>query len=154
MDNENPSGRIWIEEGVIRYESPNGGWQLLVSELKVMGEHTDNHGPYVDDYFFVFLTVSHFYEASFYAEGRDKFLSELSDSLGAQISCGLSDSTDFQSRVMWPPDIEGPPFYDFVPMPKPKGVWAGLKHRLLPELTYHFTDIVKRKLKADSDRCI
>ena len=116
-----------------------------------MGEHTDDHGPCVDDYFFVFLTDSHFYEASFYAEGRDTFLSEVSELLGAKISCGLVNSTDFKSRVMWPPDIEGQPFYDFVPVPRPEGFWAGLKHRLLPEVAYHFTDVVKGTLKVAND---
>ncbi|HVG31913.1 MAG TPA: hypothetical protein VM911_02490 [Pyrinomonadaceae bacterium] len=143
MSNENSSGRIWIEQGVIHYELSNGGWQLPISEIRVMGEHTDDHGPSVDDYFFVFLTNSHFCEASFYAEGRDQFLSELRDLLGAKLSCGLVNSTDFQSRVMWPPDIAGQPFYDFVPMPKPEGFLAGLKHRLLPKVAYHFTDAVK-----------
>jgi hypothetical protein len=148
MSNENSSDRIWIEEGIIHYERADGGWQLRVAEIKIIGEHTDDHGPYVDDYFFVFLTDSHFYEASFYAEGRDEFLSELSESLGSHISCGLVNYTDFRSRVMWPPDIERQPFYDFVPVPKPEGLWVGLKHKLLPEVAYHFTDVVKRKLKA------
>ena len=151
MGNENSSGRIWIEGRVIHYEWPNGCWQLLVSDLKVMGEHTNDHGPYVDDYFFVFLTDSHYYEASFYAKGSDKFLAELSDLIGARVSGGLCHSTDFQSRVMWPPDIEGSPFYEFEPMPKPKDVWTGLKHQLLPEVAYHFADVVKGKLKADND---
>jgi hypothetical protein len=151
MSNEKSSGRIWIEEGTIHYQSSYGGWRLPISEIRVMGEHTDDHGPYVDDYFFVFLTDSHFYEASFYAEGRDTFLSELSDLLVAKISCDLVRSTDFQSRVMWPPDIAGQPFYDFVPVPKPGGFWAGLKYRLLPEVACHFTDAVKGKLKIADD---
>ena len=151
MSNENSSGRIWIEEGVIHYELPNCGWQLPVNEIRVMGEHTDDHGPYVDDYFFVFLTDSHFCEASFYAEGCDEFLSDLSALLRTKVSCGLVESTDFQSRVMWPPDIEGQPFYDFIPVSKPEGFRAGFKHRLLPKVVYHFTDIVKGKLKAAND---
>ena len=148
MSRENWSGRIGIEEGTIHYELPNGGWQLPVSEIRVVGEHTDDHGPYVDDYFFVFLTDSHLYEASFYAAGRDKFLCELEELLGARISCGLVNSTDFQSRVMWPTDIEGQPFYKFVPAPKPEGFLAGLKHRLIPEVAYYFSDDVKAKMKA------
>ncbi len=147
MSNDTLSGQIWIEERIIHYELSNGGWQLPISAIKVIGEHTDDHGPHVDDYFFVFITDSDVYEASFYAKGRDAFLAQLSDLLGRKISCGLIDSTDFRSRVMWPPDIEGQPFYDFIPVPKPKGFWANLKYWLLPEVSYHLTDVVKEKLK-------
>lgn len=140
------SSRIWIDAEIIHYELPNGGWHLPVSEIKVIGEHTDDHGPYVDDYFFVFLTDSYLHEASFYAEGSDQLISDLSDSLGAKIFCDLVNSTDFKSRVMWPPDLEGQPFYNFVPVPKAEGFLAGLKHMLLPRVAYHLADAVKGKV--------
>src|SRR5262245_31474857 len=116
MSSETSSGRIWIAGGVIHYQWPRGSWQLPVSQVKVIGEHTDDHGPYADDYHFVFLSASNLYEASFYADGRDSFLAGLSDLLQFEISCGLTNSTDFRSRVMWPEDIAGQPFFDFVPV--------------------------------------
>ena len=140
------SPRIWIDAAITHYESVNGSWQLPVSEIRVIGEHTNDHGPYGDDYFFVFLTDSYLYEASFYAEGRDQFLADLSHLLEVKISCGLVNSTDFQSRVMWPPDIEGQPFYNFVTVPKSEGFLAGVKHKLFPSVAYHLADSVRSKV--------
>lgn len=70
------SGKIRLDQDCIFYQFPDGGWQLPVSEIKIVGEHTDDQGPVVDDYFLVFLTDSNLYEASVYAEGLGAFLHE------------------------------------------------------------------------------
>ena len=154
MPKDNSSGRIWIESEVLKYECVGSGWQVRISDIKVIGEHTDDHGPYVDDYFFVFLTQRQTYEASFYAEGRDEVLTELSRALGRQLSCELVRITEFQSRVMWPADLEGQPLFDFVPKPRSGRVWARFKNALLPQVEYHLVEAVKRKLRVDSERRI
>jgi len=78
MSSEDSSGRIWIKNKTIHYESPKyGDWEIPVCEIRVVGEHTNQSGPHVDDYFYVLLTTSGWYEASLYAEGRDRFLAYL-----------------------------------------------------------------------------
>ena len=48
-------------------------WELPVGAICVIGEMTNDHGPYVDDYFICFATDAQtWYEASFYAEGRER----------------------------------------------------------------------------------
>src|SRR5688500_1399372 len=74
-------------------------------------------GP-ADDYFFCFATGPAMWrEASFYAEGRDEFLRALGAKLGAPLEAGLCNSTDFASRVLWPPSLAGQPMFRFEATP-------------------------------------
>ena len=59
----------------IRYRSTlYGDWDLPVSDVRIVGESTDQLGR-PDDYFFCFATGPGMWlEASFYADGRDEFL--------------------------------------------------------------------------------
>ena len=145
MSSKASSGRIWIEDETIHYKTPNGGWELPVSEVRIVGEHTDQSGP-ADDYFFVFLAPSGWYEASFYAEGCDRFLNELGKLLDSKFDCGLVNSTDFNSQIMWPPEEKGKALFDYSPAPRPKGIWARMKHMVLPLMNYSLTDEVKKRM--------
>jgi hypothetical protein len=136
--------RIWLEGDSINYQI--GGtlcWTLPIGDLEVLGEYTDPNGPYVDDYFFVFVVrPKHLWnESSFYATGRDEFLQELGKVLGSEPTCGLVSSTDYRSRVMWPPEIAGIQLFDFVPV-ESKGIWERLKRKLMPEYEFVFTRAV------------
>lgn len=142
--------RIWLKEDIIHYQvTANLGWTLPLSELEIVGEYTDPNGPYVDDYFFVFVTRPNhkWNEASFYAEGRDEFLQKLGLMLGAEIHCDLADSVDYKSRVMWPKELEDKPLFDFVPV-ESSGLLERIKHKLIPEYYFAFTEIVQDYLKA------
>ena len=112
----NNSGRYRIADGVISYRSEvYGSWELPVSEVTVIGEYTNEDGPFADDYFLVFLSrnESWWFEGSFYGEGRDEVLHELSTLLGSEISLGLSHTTTFTSRILWPEKMRGEAFFDF-----------------------------------------
>jgi len=59
-------------------ESYRQNWKLPMSAIRLIGEYTNSDGPYLDDYFFVFVLADGTWrQASFYAEGRDGFLSAL-----------------------------------------------------------------------------
>jgi hypothetical protein len=140
-----PTKRIWIEGGIINYLwGEDHQWALPLTELEIVGEYTDPNGPYVDDYFFVFIArpEHYWYEASFYCDGSDQFLKELGQQLGAQISCGLVNSTDYNSRVMWPPEIEGMQLLELMAV-ESRGAWEKMKHKLVPEYNYALTETVK-----------
>lgn len=110
------SGRLWLADGVIRCEQPQGEWAMPCRDLRLFGEMTNDGGPFVDDYWFCFASgPSGWNEASFYAEGRDEFLSAISAELGSAIGLELQGSTDYASRVLWPPALEGVPMFDFTP---------------------------------------
>jgi hypothetical protein len=111
---ENDSGRVQLRDGVIHYESSiYGTWSLPLSEVRAVGEYTNQDGPGVDDWFLVFLTHGAAYEASLYAHRRDQFLEDLSAALGAEISCELVYSTDFRSHLLWPEHLKGHRLFEY-----------------------------------------
>jgi hypothetical protein len=123
------SGHIRLDGDVIRYRSSAyGNWDLAVSDVRMVGERTNQSGPFADDYFFCFATGPGMWqEASFYAEGRDEFLDALGAKLGAPLFVGLCHSADFASRILWPPSLAGQAMFDHVPVPR-RGVlgsWIG-----------------------------
>lgn len=114
----NDSGRYQIVDGVISYRSEvYNSWELPVSDVTVIGEYTNEDGPFADDYFLVFLSLSEsgWFEGSFYGKGRDELLVELSRLLRSEILLGLSHSTTFTSRILWPENLKGETFFDFHP---------------------------------------
>ena len=121
------SGRILLDDDVIRYRSAvYGDWDVPVSDVRIIGEATNQNGPFADDYFFCFATgPSMWREASFYAEGRDEFLSALGAKLGSPLEVGLCHSTDFASCVIWPSSLAGEPMFQFGDVP-PKGLLGKL----------------------------
>ena len=112
---KNDSGRLWLDRNVVRYQSTKyGAWELPMSHVLVFGEYTNQNGPFLDDYFFVFVWgAGMWYEASFYAEGRDEFLKAFGEHLGASFQCNLANSTDFASNVLWPTDIAAQQLLEF-----------------------------------------
>jgi hypothetical protein len=147
MERQEISGTIRLDQDCVLYQLPNAGWRLPVSEIKIIGEHTDDQGPTVDDYFLVFLTASDLYEVSFYAEGVNGFLRELSDRLETTLSCELGNSTTYKSRVMWPADMEGAPVFDYFESLKPSGFFAGMREKLFPGTARKLSEAVLQKLK-------
>jgi hypothetical protein len=106
------SGTLAHAPGVVRYSrSGQLVWELPSQRVAVVGEFTI---PALgDDYFLLFVTAagecSH---ASFYAAGRDGCLAALAQELGSVLEPGLCNSTDFRSRVLWPPALLGQPLLE------------------------------------------
>jgi hypothetical protein len=123
MSGSTESGRIWLEDGAIHYHSQNyGSWKLPIAEIRVIGEYTNQNGPFLDDWFIAFvLAPNGWYEASMYAEGNDEFRASLANELGEDALVGrLYSSTDFASRIIWPRSLHGEPFLRFTTLP---GSW-------------------------------
>ena len=142
------SGHILLDGDVIRYRSAlSGDWDLPLSDVRIIGEATNQSGPFVDDYFFCFATgPSLWREASFYAEGRDEFLRALGAKLGNPLEVGLCHSADFASRVLWPPTLAGEPMFRFDDIPQ-----KGLLGKLLrpSESRQAYSDQVAAVLAGD-----
>ena len=121
-------------------------WEILVADLRVIGELTNDHGPYLDDYFICFATDSNaWYEASFYADGREEFLKALEVMLGCELRTRLVWSTEYASNILWPLHLAGTEMFSFKPV-KPK-TWIG---RLIGSLQnkQEFTADVLAELRA------
>jgi len=142
--------RLELTDGTIRYHVDGSPiWAIPVSTVRLIGETTNDHGPFLDDYALCFVTTADcWYEASFYAEGRDEFLASLSSILGCELVLRLVGSTDYDSNVIWPPDLAGSPMLSFTPV-EPR-TWIGrLIGRLmgLSRISQRFTDAVLAELR-------
>jgi hypothetical protein len=139
------SGKLELCDGVIRYRVDSTTiWELPLSRVRVIGEATNQNGPYLDDYFLCFAPdANSWHEASFYAEGQTEFLKSLESILGCELSLRLCCSTDFDSNVIWPPHLAGKPMFSFTPV-QPR-TWIG---RLIGPLqnTQAFSDEVIAEL--------
>ena len=111
-------GSLELCDRTIRYRIDGSViWELPVCDIRVIGEMTNDHGPFVDDYSFCFATDGDsWYEGSFYAEGREEFLNSLAIVLGCKLTLRLVGSTDYDSNVLWPPHLAGTPMFSFKPV--------------------------------------
>jgi hypothetical protein len=112
---DNMSGIIELIDGMVKYKSWNyGAWELPLSEIKVIGEYTNQNGPFADDYFYVFITnLEEWHEASFYADGRDSFFRKLGAELHQELHGTLVASADFNSNIIWPTSLAGKEMFEF-----------------------------------------
>lgn len=104
-----------------RDDSGTTHWSLQIEDIVLMAEYTTNEGPWLDDYFFVFVTVEknklYFATCSFYADGRNEVLARLREQLGSPIKLVLINSSEWNSRVLWPPEMAGREYFTFTEVP-------------------------------------
>ena len=118
---EEYSSVLRCADHTISYRAFQSTWSLPVSAIQLIAEFTNSDGPHIDGYFFVFMTAPEggWYQASFYAKGRDEVLAALSARLGAPIECGLCNSTEYKTRIIWPAHLKDLPLMDVIPLPNP-----------------------------------
>jgi hypothetical protein len=81
--------------------------------MVLAGEWTNDHGPWCDDYFYFFVAGRplSFYETPVYA--NTKLSDSLAQYLGVSLATDLAGSTDFNSRIMWPPEMKGSSLFHY-----------------------------------------
>jgi hypothetical protein len=110
---------IRLRQDALEYRSAEDKliWTLATKDIVLMAEYTTNVGPYVDDYFLVFVTIEHgaqnFATASFYSDGCSDVVKQLAEQWAADIELGLANSNDWKSRVVWPPSLAGQEYFEF-----------------------------------------
>ncbi|MFN0069226.1 MAG: hypothetical protein ACKVYV_16520 [Limisphaerales bacterium] len=127
MSPKDYSGELSCDGDVITYHSSLVDWSVPIKDVRLIAEYTSSDGPYIDDYFFVFLTAPEngWHEASFYAKGSDETLAILSRSVGAPLKCKLCASTEYRTRIMWPPHLNDQELMEVLP-PKNQSLWRRL----------------------------
>ncbi len=131
------SGALRLDDSLITYTSQHyGSFSVALSEIAVIGEFTTDNGPYIDDWFLVFVPRSgrQWFEASVYAEGAEAFRDQLSAALGCSIWGSLFASTDFASRILWPGALADRPLFTFSPVTA-SSFLRRLKLSMLPEVS-------------------
>lgn len=130
---ERASGRLTFDGATLAYRWPDRvAWELPIERLVAVGELTTANGPWLDDYFLVFLELGGaYYEASFYAVGRDDVLERLGAALRTNLQPGLSNSTEWQTRIIWPESLREQPVFELHDTAGSSGgVWSRLRRRL------------------------
>ncbi|MFN0136081.1 MAG: hypothetical protein ACKVS9_08200 [Phycisphaerae bacterium] len=114
-----PKPTLLIDGADLVYRSPSIElWRLPIERIRLIGEATDQNGPFADDYWYWFAPAADdWYEASFYSEGRDTVFGELERRFGATFPHALMGSTDFASNILYPPELAGRPLLRYEKVP-------------------------------------
>lgn len=105
--------RLAIRDGELHY-SLRGEASLRLDDVVVIGEYTNESGPFADDWWLVFLTnYDTQVECSMYAEGVNDGVAQLQRRFVGMLHSGFAHSTTFNSRVLWPPALQHEPLLTF-----------------------------------------
>ncbi|MES2392061.1 MAG: hypothetical protein V4555_10500, partial [Acidobacteriota bacterium] len=89
-------------------------WRVAIAEILMVAEFVSTSGALGEDYFLEFGVVRDG-EAAFLEcvvpTGAEKVLEELAGRLGGRMRLKLFDEVKFQSRVVWPAELEGQPVF-------------------------------------------
>lgn len=129
------------------------GWSVPVRDIVLIAEFTTARGPDTDDYFLEFVTREqnelYYSYVTMYASGIDDALAKLEACLRCALELKLPSSTDYRSRVVWPPELAGAEYFRFE-QAAPEGVWERLMTRVKKDkqVTPHIADPIKQYLAA------
>ena len=89
-------------------------WQVPLSEVRAIGEYTNENGPMWDDWYLVFVgREGNWYEVPADAPTVQPMLVLLSERLHAPLGLTLLRSTSLASAILWPPRLRGGEFLSF-----------------------------------------
>ena len=106
-------GKIVLCDEMISYSSNSfGEWHLSLGDLKIVGEYTNQDGPYAEDHFLVLVDQNNkIFEVPISAEGLDDFLLSIHDKLDCRLDLKLNLHVDFASRVLFPVELNELPLF-------------------------------------------
>jgi hypothetical protein len=141
--------RFYVDGDYVCYEV-NGAtaWRLPIAEIRLIGEYTNDRGPWADDYFLCLATdADRWWEASYYSQDFMRGLAELGLRLQADLHSGLAGSTDFASRIIWPTHLAGQPMLRFSNVP-PRNIWQRLRGAFFPRTMQQLSDVARNELRV------
>jgi hypothetical protein len=117
--NGDPRPRLSVEGDLLKLGQPNGAliWETQIPRIVLIAEYTTNEGPWCDDYFLDFWSneEGRLLKGSvpLYVDGHDDALHAVEGKLGSKLEFGLTGSTEWDSRVMWPPELQNHKYFEF-----------------------------------------
>jgi hypothetical protein len=128
------------------------GWTISIRDIVLIAEYTTNQGPRFDDYYLEFVTREqnelYYSYVTMFASGIDDALAKLEACLRNKLDLKLASSTDFNSRVVWPAQIAGSPFFRYERV-VPDGFWKQLRSRVSgTQIASHIADPIRDYLAA------
>jgi hypothetical protein len=128
-------------------------WSISIDAIILIAEYTTNAGP-ADDWFLVFVTreAGSFYFTTYAMEGEvERALEDLGQKLGSEVLLQLVNSTEWDSRVIWPPELSGHAYYLFRKY-LPKTLVDRVRRVVCGEsLEYTISDEVRSYIQASMD---
>ena len=126
-----PQSRVHLENrDIILAHGDEEIARIAVDEIKLIGEYTNAGGPFIDDWFIVFMTsATNWQQISHYTPGMLEMLQGLGQLLDTKIVGSLSWSTSWRTNIIWPPSVTEVEMWDVHTMP-PETLWQKLKATL------------------------
>src|SRR5476649_2469445 len=87
--------------------------EIDYDEIVIVGEYTNQNGPFTDDHFLALLFRDGRYREIPLFTPAEPVLAELEAKRGIVFKAGLTFSTDFASRIFYPDSLKGKPLLEF-----------------------------------------
>ncbi|MBC6113148.1 hypothetical protein ACFOG5_19600 [Pedobacter fastidiosus] len=100
-----------LNQHVIRTVGSQTIFTIPVEEIKAIGEFTTAEGPFLDDWFITLITKNRCYDISMNINGIDDLLINLEMVFRIKLSCQLTNSTSWKTRIMYPEKLEEKELY-------------------------------------------
>lgn len=127
---EHSSGIIAIENDKVTWHDIDLVFATFnLSDIVVIGEHTNSNGPWFDDWFIDFVTKNeNWISVPWYADNIDELTKILSDKFQFDLNGGfLTSSTKWASVVRYPVHLKNQPLFTLTPTKnykEPKTIFA------------------------------
>ena len=120
-----------------------------IHDIAVIGAYTTAAGPYLDDYFLVFVGRDQMvYEAPIDAIGTKECLAALEGRLRTTLQPSLANSTSWKTQVLWPETLRDEPLLKLEQLDE-KSTWRRLRRRVFGARKMGvLSDPVKKVLKG------
>ena len=120
-------GRVHLADDTIVYCSESyPSWKIGLNEIQVIGEFTNENGPYCQDHFLAFVAdVKSCHELPCGAHGFSAMKGQLERHLNGHLELQLIFTTTFESAVLWPFEMKGQRLFHFS-RTNPPTMWAKL----------------------------
>jgi hypothetical protein len=121
--------------------------KVKIEEIKVIGECTTANGPFIDDWFYLYiLGTNDIRQISAYAHGTEEVLNKLGERLNIELKPRLVASTKWETNILWPTDLIGQKVFKEIST-KPSEFIEKVKTKLgLADKEWDLTENVKKSV--------
>ena len=143
------SGRLEIRGDILWHgNDERTGWSVDIHNIAVIGAYTTEAGPYLDDYFLVFVARDQMvYEVPIDAVGTKDCLAVLADRLHTTLRPALANSAAWKTQILWPESLRNQPLLVMEELTD-NSMWGRLRRRLFRARTMGvLSEPVKKLLK-------
>jgi hypothetical protein len=143
------SGRVYINENneIVWTLGADVLTKVKIDEVKVIGEYTTANGPFIDDWFYLYiLGTNDIRQISAYAQGTEEVLKAIGEKLNTDLKPRLVASTKWETNILWPNNLIGQKVYKEIST-APTAFIEKVKNKLgLTDKEWDLTENVRKTL--------